>query len=105
MKRKIIVGLILGVIMGGIDLIPMIVQHLPLNAVLSAFSLWIVVGVLIAMTSVKIPGALKGILVSFMVLIPCSFIIGWDNPMSLIPIVGMTLILGFVLGFLIEKIG
>ena len=105
MKRKIIVGLVLGAIAGGIDIIPMVVQKLPLNADLSAFSLWVVVGVLTAMITVKIPGALKGIIVSFMVLLPCSFIIGWNEPMSLIPIAGMTLVLGSFVGFLIEKLG
>jgi len=105
MKRKIIVGLVLGAIAGGIDLIPMVIQQLPLNADLSAFSLWLVVGVLTAMITAKIPGALKGIIVSFMVLLPCSFIIGWNEPMSLIPIAGMTLILGSFVGFLIEKLG
>lgn len=105
MKRKIIVGLVLGVIAGGIDLIPMVVQQLPLNADLSAFSLWIVVGILTAMITAKIPGALKGIIVSFMVLLPCSFIIGWNEPMSLLPIAGMTVILGSFVDLLIEKLG
>jgi hypothetical protein len=39
MKRRIVVGMILGIIAGGIDLIPMLIQKLPLNANLSAVSL------------------------------------------------------------------
>ncbi|PKP20590.1 MAG: hypothetical protein CVU05_08785, partial [Bacteroidetes bacterium HGW-Bacteroidetes-21] len=36
---RIVVGMILGVIAGGIDLIPMLIQKLPLNANLAAVSL------------------------------------------------------------------
>ncbi len=47
---------------------------------------------------------LKGILISFLLLIPCAFIIGWKEPISLLPIAIMTLIIGALLGFLIEKL-
>ncbi len=103
--RKIIFGLILGVLAGIIDLIPMLIQKLTWDANLSAVSLWIVSGALIATSNIKLNGALKGILVSFLVLIPCAFIIGWQKPISLVPIAVMTLILGAILGYLIEKFG
>ena len=101
--KKITLGLALGAIAGIIDLIPMIVQKLTWDANLSAFSLWIVSGLLIATSNLK-NGVLKGILISFLVLIPSAFIIGWKEPLSLIPIAVMTLILGSALGFLVEKL-
>ncbi len=108
MAKKIITGIIIGAIAGCIDLIPMIIRHLPLNADLSAFSLWLMVGVLTPMLSIKLPWTIKSIMVAFMILIPSAFIIGWDEPITLLPIAGMTLILGFLVGiafsFIFQKI-
>ena len=47
---------------------------------------------------------LKGILISFIVLLPLAIIIGWSEPKLLIPIVIMTTILGSLLGHSISKI-
>lgn len=103
--KKITLGIGFGILAGIIDLIPMLVQKLSWDANLSAFSLWVVSGFLIATSNLKIKGALKGILISFLVLIPSAFIIGWKEPISLLPIAVMTLILGAALGHLISKLG
>ena len=103
--RKIIIGIILGVVAGVIDVIPMILQKLPVNADLSAFSLWIISGFIISTNELKINSILKGLIISFLILIPCTFIIGWNQPISLIPISIMTLILGSLLGFTIHIFG
>lgn len=96
-------GILLGIIAGIIDIIPMVLQKLTWDANLSAFSLWAISGFLIASTNLKINGVAKGIFISFLVLLPSAIIIGWQEPFSLIPITIMTLILGSALGFLIDK--
>ena len=103
--KKITAGIVFGIIAGVIDLIPMLMQKLSWDANLSAFSLWIVSGFMIATSNLKLKGALKGILISFLVLIPSTFIIGWKEPISLLPIAVMTLILGAALGYVISKLG
>ena len=103
--KKITLGLTLGILAGIIDLIPMIIQNLTWDANLSALSLWIISGLLISTTNLKINSILKGIFISFLVLIPSAFIIGWKEPLSLLPIALMTLILGGLLGYLITKFG
>ena len=102
--KKIIIGIMLGVAAGIIDVIPMVIQKLTIDANLSAFSLWIISGFLIATSNLKIYSALKGIIISFLVLTPALIIISWKEPMSLIPICIMTLILSSLLGFFIEKL-
>lgn len=103
MNKKII-GILLGVIAGIIDVIPMVLQNLTWDANISAFTMWIVIGFFIASVELKINPVLKGILISFLVLLPSSFIIGWKEPTSLIPITLMTIILGGLLGYSISKI-
>ncbi|PXF61820.1 MAG: hypothetical protein C4B59_02145 [Candidatus Methanogaster sp.] len=101
---KIKVGIVFGIIAGVIDVIPMIFQKLTWDANLSAFSLWVIAGFMIATSNLRINGALKGILISFLLLIPSAVIIGWHQPASLIPIVIMTPILGSLLGYFISHI-
>ena len=103
--KKITLGLLLGLIAGIVDTIPMIFQGLTWDANISALSLWIIAGFLIATSNLKIKGVLKGILISFLILLPSAILIGWQEPTSLVPIIIMTLLLGSILGYLIEKFG
>jgi len=101
--KKIRIGLLLGMVAGIIDVIPMIIQNLTWDANLSAFTMWIVVGFLIATIDLKINSVIKGILIAFLVLLPSAVLIGWKEPVSLVPIAIMTTILGGLLGFSINK--
>lgn len=103
--RKITIGIILGIVAGGIDVTPMIIQNLSWDANISAFTMWVVVGFLISVVEFKMNSIMKGVLISFLVLAPTAVIIGWREPHSLIPISIMTFILGSFLGFLINKLG
>ncbi|MBI4727024.1 hypothetical protein HY768_07350 [candidate division TA06 bacterium] len=105
MKKRIFIGLALGLAAGIIDLIPMLLQKLSWDANLSALSLWLVSGMLTASVDWKINPALKGMLVSFLVLLPSGILIGAKEPFSLVPIGVMTLILGGMLGYFTERLG
>ena len=102
MKQKILIGIGLGAIAGIIDVIPMIIQKLTWDANIAAFSMWVVVGLFISLIDLKIFSGLKGIVIAFIILLPSAILIGWKEPISLIPISIMTLILGFLLGLIIE---
>ena len=102
--RKPITGIILGILAGIIDIIPMIIMDLTWDANLSALAMWIVIGFLIASVDLKINSIIKGIVIAFLVLLPSAILIGWKEPFSLIPIAVMTIILGGLLGFSINRI-
>ena len=104
MKRKILLGLLSGVAAGVLDIIPMIVQKLPIHSILSAFSMWVILGFIINTSMLKMKGVLKGLLLSLLVLLPAAILIGYEEPISLIPISIMTVVLGALLGFVSEKI-
>lgn len=101
--NRIIAGLLFGLVAGIIDTIPMFIQKLTLDANLSALTFWIINGFIISIADIKINYVLKGILISFLILIPLAIIIGWKDPFTLIPISLMTLILSALLGLSIEK--
>lgn len=103
--KKIHLGILLGIIAGIIDVIPMIIQKLTWDANLSAFAHWMIVGFFIAASNLQIKGVWKGLFISFLLLIPIAILVGWQQPISLIPMLIATLILGSTLGFVIEKYG
>jgi hypothetical protein len=98
MNNRIITGVFLGATAGIVDLIPMFIQKLTFDADISAFSMWLVIGFLVSVAHINVKPFLKGIILSFAVLLPSAVIIGWHEPLSLIPISIMTLILGGLLG-------
>ena len=102
--NKQFLGIFLGIIAGIIDVIPMIVQGLTWDANLSAFTMWVVIGFFIASVEMKVNAILKGIIIAILVLLPSTFIIGWHDPLVLIPIFIMTVVLGSALGFIYNKL-
>lgn len=102
--KKIKLGLILGFVAGLIDITPMIIQKLTWDANLSALTMWIIVGFFISTIDIKIHPILKGILISFLALLPSAILIAWKEPFALIPISIMTIFLGGVLGSLFHKL-
>jgi len=103
MRRNIVTGIGLGAAAGIIDVIPMFIQNLTWDANISAFLMWVVIGFLLSFTKLKMNSILKGILISFLVLLPAGVLIGWKEPVSLLPIIVMTTVLGGLLGFSIHR--
>ena len=104
MKNKLIAGLTIGCIAGVLDITPMIINKLTWDANLSAFSMWIIIGFFLSVTKLKMNGVFKGLLISFLVLLPNLFLIGWEEPVSLFPILIMTAVLGSISGYVFQKI-
>jgi len=102
--KKIFTGIYIGIIAGIVDTIPMIIQELTWDANISAFMMWVIAGLFTAMIDLKVNSIIKGILIAFLVLTPCAVLIGWKEPVSLVPISIMTFILGGIQGFCIDKI-
>ena len=104
MKKIRITGIALGAVAGIIDVIPMILQDLTWDANISAFLMWVVIGFVLSITELKMNSILKGILISYLVLLPAAILIGWKEPVSLVPILIMTTILGGALGYTVHRL-
>lgn len=101
--KNIKIGIIFGFFAGIIDVIPMLIQKLSWDANLSAFSMWVIAGFLIATSDLKTSNVLKGIVISILIFIPAGFLIAAKEPAGLIPISIFLLILGSLLGYFIGK--
>ncbi len=104
-KKKIIVGVLLGAVAGVLDVVPMVVQDMPWDANLSAFSHWVIVGFFIAAVHIHLPAVIKGILVAVLALVPVAFMVWWHDPSSILPMSISTVVLGGLLGLFVEKYG
>jgi len=96
-------SLLLGVIAGIIDITPMIMQNLPWSANISAFLFWVVNGFMIHSISFRMRGWKKGLLVSWINMVPIGVLIFSQDPVSILPVFLMTTILGSGLGYFIDK--
>jgi len=98
--KKILLSLAIGGIAGIIDVIPMIVQNLDWYSNISAFVFWLVMGLVIAHTSLPIKSWLKGLVIALLCAIPIMILVLANDPKSIIPIAVMSVILGSLVGFL-----
>lgn len=95
---KLVVSILIGVIAGAIDVLPMILQKLDKYACTSAFVQWIVLGIIISYVQMPVPLYIKGIVIAVLAALPIMIIVSKENIKSVIPILIMSIILGAAVG-------
>ena len=101
---QLIKFLITGVVVGIVDVLPMLFMKLTWDANISAFTMWVVISYLLYCNNLKYNHLIKSIVIAFLVLTPNAILIGWNNPINLIPVIIMTLFLSLLMGFITGKI-
>lgn len=92
--NHILMALIIGIVAGFFDVIPMILMKLNKNAILSAFMHWLVLGLIIPFVEWNIDPWLKGLIIGELSAIPVMISIYSYDKKSMIPIILMSAILG-----------
>jgi len=98
MMKDFLFSIVLGIAVGTIDIIPMIIKKLDTLFVLSAFFMWITVGILVPKMDVTGIFWADGILTAILVYIPLLFLILRLDRQALPQITLTTLILGALTG-------
>lgn len=101
--KKMFISLGTGVCAGIIDTVPMLIQKIDAYATISAFVHWVVLGFIISYIKLQISAWLKGIIVAVVSALPIVVLVFEDDPQSVIPILGMSVILGAVVGIMTKK--
>ena len=96
--NKIFIALIIGIIAGTIDVVPMIIQRIDKYACISAFVQWIVLGLIIPYVNWDIQPWLKGLIIAEISALPIMILVFAKEPKSLIPIMVFSAILGILVG-------
>ncbi|MCP4051178.1 MAG: hypothetical protein GY730_10795 [bacterium] len=100
---KLIISLLIGVIAGIIDVIPMLIQKLDKYACISAFIHWMVLGIIISYIDLPMSNWLKGIIIAVLSALPIIVIVAKDDPKSILPILIMSIVLGAFVGITTGK--
>lgn len=101
---NIYIPIIIGVIAGIIDIVPMIIQKLDKYSIISALVQWIVVALVIANIQLGITAWLKGLIVAVLMALPIVILVIKTDSKSAAPILLMSALLGSLIGFISDKI-
>ena len=103
--NKTKVGLIVGIIFGIVDIIPMILMKLTWDTLVSAFSMCVIGGFIISTSNLKLNNTFKGTLIFFLMAVPIMILVVAGSPQELIPMLITNLIIGSLMGYFIGRFG
>ncbi len=103
-STKICKAILYGTIIGILDVMPMIAQHMSIWTNLSAFTHWIIVSLFIAITNIRFlkNSITKGIIIAILLLIPTALVVWPSDTTAIMPMSLSTLIFGGLLGWLLK---
>ncbi len=93
------IALTIGIIAGIIDVLPMIMQKMDKTANLSAFTHWVVLGLIIPFVSWDMAPWLKGLIIAELSAIPILFLVAKEDKNAILPILIMSALLGAGVGW------
>jgi hypothetical protein len=97
--KAFLISVLIGLVAALIDTIPMMVRKMDKTFIVSAFFVWIILGIFIPKIHfVSIP-ALNGLIVAVLFVLPMSFLIYRLDPKGLPAVIITTIILGCAVGF------
>ncbi len=92
------IALSIGIIAGIIDIVPMLLSKQDINACLSAFVHWVVLGLLIPFINWDLQPWLIGLIVAELTAIPVMILVFPKDPKALLPMFLFSAILGIGVG-------
>jgi hypothetical protein len=97
--KNYLISLLIGLVAAIIDTAPMIIRKMDKFFIISAFLVWIVLGLFIPRINFVSISFLNGIIVSVLFVLPMAFLIYRLDPSGLPIIIISTIILGCGIGF------
>jgi len=93
-----LIAILIGLVAGLIDVIPMIIMKMEKTANISAFAHYFVLGLIIPFVSWDLAPWFKGVIISFLSALPIMIIVFPKDKKSLIPITVFSIVLGAGIG-------
>lgn len=103
--NKTKVGIIVGIIFGIVDIIPMILMKMTWDTLVSAFLMCVIGGFIISTSNLKLNNTLKGMLIFFLIATPIMILVIAGSPQELIPMLITNLVIGSLMGYFIGRFG
>jgi hypothetical protein len=102
MKNNMI-AMLIGLLVGLIDLIPLVLVGAPLLNMLSIVTFWIITAVFIANITFFKNALINGLMISIMNMLPLVMVIYTINPKDFLPMLSMAVLLGPLAGYLNKR--
>jgi len=103
MKRSVSV-IIIGLIAGALDLIPLFLVDAPLYNMLSIIAFWLVTTFIISKTIVSNNSILNGLVLSMLLMFPMALAVSATNPKDFFPMMLMSILLGPAVGYTLSRV-
>ncbi len=101
--NKLLIALLIGAGAGALDIIPMLLRKATWHEMAVPFVHWLMLGVLIAYVQMPVHPALKGTIVAVMTTLPILISYSQSKPGAVLPILGISIVLGAVVGWLTHR--
>ena len=102
--KTFLFALLSGIIAGGIDILPMVLQKMDRFSILSAFIHWVILGIIIPYVNWHMYPCVKGLIIAVITAIPIILLVAREDSKAIIPMLISSVVLGIVLGFVSSKI-
>jgi len=97
--KVFLLTLLVGVVAGIIDVLPMIKMKLDMSAILSAFVFYLIIPFIIYNTNLfDMPWWLKGGVITLLLALPVIILVAKDGFGAAVPIIAMSIVLGTLIG-------
>jgi len=97
--KTFLLTLLIGVVVGTIDILPMIRMRLDKYSIMSAFVFYLIVPFIVYNTNLfRMPWWLKGGVVTLLMALPVIIIVAKDGMKATVPILVMSVVLGTLIG-------
>jgi len=103
MKRSLSI-IIIGLLAGVLDLIPLFLVDAPLYNMLSIIAFWLVTTFIISKTIVSNNSILNGLVLSILLMFPMALAVSATNPKDFFPMMLMSILLGPTVGYVLGRL-
>lgn len=102
--KKIIGGLIIGAVLGVINVAPLLFQELEISVVLSNYIIWLVAGFVLSIAELKMKHVMQGVLIALIVSASSLVYIAASGAAALVWTLLWTVLSGGLMGVSYEKL-
>jgi energy-coupling factor transporter transmembrane protein EcfT len=97
--EKLLIATLIGAVAGGIDVLPMALRRTSVMTLAVPFTHWIGVAILCAYVRMPIAPWAQGLCVALLTTVPVLIDYSQRKPEAVLPVFGMTLVIGAVVGW------
>lgn len=102
--RKMVLGLLIGAVLGVVNVAPLLFQELDISVVISNYVIWLVAGFVLSIAQLKMKHVMQGVLIALIVSASSLVYIAASGVAALVWTLIWTVLSGGLMGIFYEKL-